>query len=188
VYPQGAADEPEPPTFEELENFDLLITSGYFQGNGYRTGMRSICLSWLQVREEEMTLWIHRYRVIGPELHAPLLELRNNLVGLYDRIDGLCIGSQPYLATGNVRMNDIVRKALEEFVEIWDDVPPLFQRYLLFARSYDEAYRQGKVINVNAAGLKPDELSKELIAKLKLLQRALMRLVNGIRDLLNNSP
>ena len=48
MHPQGAADEPAPPTFEELEAFDHLITSGYFQANGYKAEMRLICLSWLK--------------------------------------------------------------------------------------------------------------------------------------------
>jgi len=189
VHLQGATDEPEPPTFEDLEQFDLLITSGYFQGNGYKAEMRLICLSWLQVREEEIELWIRRYRISEPELlHPPLLELYKNLVDLYKRIDGLCGGSYSYLATGKVRINNVTQKALEEFVEIWDEMRPVLRRYLLFAKSNDDACRQGKVINVRAPGLNPDELEKELIIKLKLLQKALSRLANGIRDLLKNGP
>ena len=132
-------------------------------------------------------LWINRYRISEPELlHPALLQLYKNLTGLYERLDHLCGGSQSYLATGNVRMNQGTQKAFEEFVEIWDEIPPLLRNYLLFAKSFENAYRLGKVINVRAPGLDPDELNKKLLEKLRVLQKALARLVNGLRDLLKN--
>jgi hypothetical protein len=189
VHPQDAADEPAPPTFEELENFDHLITSGYFQGNGYKAEMKLICLSWLQFREEELALWIHRYRMSEPELlRQSLLELYKNIVSLYERLDHLCGGSQSYLGAGDVRINEATQKAFDEFVEVWDEMPPLLRNYLLFAKSYEDAYRLGKVINVRAPGLDPNELNKKLFEKLKVLQKALTRLAKGIRDLLKNGP
>jgi hypothetical protein len=196
VHPSGAPGEPAPPkreqsapTVEELENFDLLITSGYFEDNGYQVGMRDVCLAWLQFREAEIELWIRSHRKSGLEnLHESLHTLYGNLVDLYTKMDGLCGGSNSYLAVGGIAVNEEIQTELDEFVDIWDEMRPVLQRYLLFAKSFEEAYQQGKTADVDLPGLTPDELEKSLIGKLKLLQKAMTRLARGIRKLLMRGP
>jgi hypothetical protein len=185
MAPQSAANEPAPPTVAELKAFDELITAGYFNENCYRADMRSVLLGWLQDRVEEIPILIRRYRVSGPELLPPLLELANNLNNLFEKIDNLCGGSHSYLAMGGIGMTGGMGKFFNAFLRIWDELSPVLQRYRLLARAYDEAYKQGKVINLKVEGFGLNELRKQLIEKLNALQVTLQKLVAGICESLN---
>jgi hypothetical protein len=179
-------DESDPPTYQELEEFDSLLISESFDKNSYRPDLRTICLAWLQVREREVASWIYRFRTGGLQsLHESLLELHSHLIELYTRIDRFCGGPNSYLAISKVRMSGTAQAAFDEFLAIWDDLPPLLQSYLLFARQHDAAYEQGGGADVNIDEVKSSQLRKALMERLNLLQNALGLLIDGIRKLLD---
>jgi hypothetical protein len=174
---EGASNQHDSPTYAEIEEFDEMLRSEPFS---YTPQMQKSCSGWLQAREGEFSNWVREFRASGPELNKPLLNLRANLVDLYDQLDRLCGAPRSYLAVGKIELDESSQRAFAEFIAAWDKLRlSTLPRYHLFANAYDIAIKDGRLIDAEAKGVNPDSLHEELMELLAVMRKALGRLATG---------
>jgi hypothetical protein len=188
MQPASGRNQDNSPTSADIDAFDDLLRSGYFDARSYTSQMRNSCSRWLEARVREFAIWIREYRASGPELGEPLLEMRENLVSLHGQLDMLCEGDDSYLSVGQIEFSELAQEAFEEFTGSWDNLKlSIMPLYHLFANAYDTAIKDGRPIDPQVMAMNPGAMQKELMKTLAVMHKALGKLAKELQRSLSEA-
>jgi hypothetical protein len=185
----GNVPKDDPPTSEELDNFDTLLTSERFDESSYDRRKWISCAGWLQRYEDEVAMWIRTFRLERPDLLKTLLEIQTSLKGLFKSLDRLCAGRRCYLARSSFGMTSTIQALYDkEFLAVYDELFDILEMYLPYAKAYKKKTDNDELLDISPMRVEPKELRGQFIQKLELIQHVLGNLAASVDELVARKP
>jgi hypothetical protein len=163
-------------------DFDELLISGNFSEENCREYPLTTCISWLRLREHEVSMWERDFRLHQSELHNTLVDIRKRLTDLYKKMDRLCEGERCYLVLMLRTVPAAVQGYYNEFLAAHDTIGDALRAYIAYARHYELKYAKGELPARQPQGHRPEDMRKSLFDSFALLKTALRNLVEALAD------
>jgi hypothetical protein len=159
------------------DDFGKLLLSGNFSEDNRRKYPLTDCVSWLSLREHQISLWEYDVRQHQSKLLQTLVDTRDNFTNLHSRMARLCEGGDCYLALTLGRLPDSVKGYYGEFLAAYDHLSVILRRYIAYANHYETKYKQGEMPDDE-----PENIQVNLFEDFASLKEALRNLALELAD------
>jgi hypothetical protein len=174
--PGGTGDSRSPAG--HADDFDQLLLSEDFGAENCRDYPMTDCVSWLRLRERQVSMWERDFRQHRSQLHRTLADIRESLEALYQRMDRLGGEGDCYLAMTLNAIPVPVQGYYDEFLAAYDDTSRVLQDYVAYANHYQRRYENGEIPEPE-----PPDMQKKLLSGFAYLKKALHGLAEKLADL-----
>jgi hypothetical protein len=158
-------------------DFDELLISGNFSEENCREYPLTICVGWLGLRERQISMWERDFRLHRSELLTTLVDIRDSLAVLYQKMDRLCGGGDCYLALALSTVPTVVQGYYDEFLTAYDATSGVLQYYVAYANHYKHKYEEGEI-----PAPEPGGMQKGLFDGFAYLRKSLRNLAEKLAD------
>ena len=163
-------------------DFGKLLLSGDFSEGNREDYPLTVCVSWLRLRRHQVSMWERDFRQHQSELLKALVDIREDLANLYNRMDRLCEGENCYLYLTLSTLPPAVQDYYGEFLTAYDHISRVLRRYVAYAHHYETNYEKGEMPEDE-----PEDLQEKLFENFDLLKEALRNLAEELAPLVAQS-